>query len=212
MPTAPARPRRRQRPTPRISRAAAAWHHRNGWQAWLCHDGLPSGEDGRGRENPNRCPGAGQRAKPATRRHLLGFREREGKALGVPASRIAPAIRTKKRRPCTARSRRTPCARAKWASGRPAMREARAPAGQHKNTAPAGARSAGPSASSGNSRSACRAPDRHPDGPGRQARSAQRIEQVARRAAHSSFNVPGFALGWSGVSEQLAIRIRLDLS
>ena len=42
---------------------------------------------------------------------------------------------------------------------------------------------AGQSASSGKSRSACSAPDRHPDGPGRQARSAQRIEQAARRAA-----------------------------
>jgi hypothetical protein len=45
---------------------------------------------------------------------------------------------------------------------------------------------AGQSASSRNTRSDCSAPDRHPDGPGLQARSAKRIEQVARRAAPKS--------------------------
>ena len=32
---------------------------------------LPSGEDGRGRRNRNRCPDAGQRAQPATRGYSL---------------------------------------------------------------------------------------------------------------------------------------------
>jgi len=93
------------------------------------------------------------------------------------------------RRPCTARSRRTPCARAKWASGRPAMREERAPAGQVRNAAPSGAwpeamrdRALPPETPA----LLAPAPDRHPNGPGLQAWSAQRIEQVARRAAQDS--------------------------
>lgn len=52
-----------------------------------CGIGLPSGKDGRGRENRNRCPDAGKRAR--SDRHtgrLIRFREREGKALGVPAN------------------------------------------------------------------------------------------------------------------------------
>ena len=59
-------------------------------------------------------------------------------------------------RPCAARSRRTPCARAKWASGRLAMREARAHAGQLKKRRALRSRAAGPagkSAPSRNSRS-----------------------------------------------------------
>ena len=40
------------------------------------------GWEGEGKRN--RCPGAGQRAKPATRGQLFCFGKREGKALGVP--------------------------------------------------------------------------------------------------------------------------------
>lgn len=91
-----------------------------------------------------------------------------------------------RRRPCTGRSRRTPCARAKWASGRRAMREARAPAGQLRNAAPSGAWQKAMrdrARPSGTPAPLAPAPDRHPNGPGRQARSAQRIEQAARMEA-----------------------------
>lgn len=45
------------------------------------------------------------------------------------------------------------------------------------------------------------APDRHPDGPGLQARSAQRIEQVARRAARNSAMLREIsARGWASTS------------
>ena len=137
------------------------------------HAALPSGEDGRGRENPNRCPGAGQRAQPATRGCRLGFGNERAKPLAFPQG--SQQRSAQERRPCTARSRRTPCARAKWASGRPAMREARAPAGQLRNAAPSGA---WPSAMRDRARPPeapaplAPAPDRHPNGPGLQARSA----------------------------------------
>jgi hypothetical protein len=62
--------------------------------------------------------------------------------------------------------------RSERASGaQPARREARAPAGQHKNAAPSGARSAGQSATSLFPLIST-APDRHPNGPGLEAQSA----------------------------------------
>jgi hypothetical protein len=48
--------------------------------------GLPFGENGMGREKRNRCPGAGQRAKPATRGRLFPLWERKGKARGCSRS------------------------------------------------------------------------------------------------------------------------------
>jgi hypothetical protein len=70
---------------------------------------------------------------------------------------------------------------------RPARREARAPAGQHENTAPSGARSAGQSASF-RFPAQLPAPDCDPDGPRRPARSAEPIKRVARQgsAGHQS--------------------------
>lgn len=50
------------------------------------------------------------------------------------------------RHPCTARRQPDALRAGLWASGRPASREARVPAGQFKNAAPLGAQSAGQSA------------------------------------------------------------------
>jgi len=41
----------------------------------------------------NRCPGAGQRAKPATRGQLFCFGKREGEALGVPVYQETGPVR-----------------------------------------------------------------------------------------------------------------------
>jgi hypothetical protein len=89
--------------------------------------------------------------------------ERSAAPAGATTSRVSGS---QKRRPRTARRRRAMCRQAECATrllhhrcsatdaseratgARPARREMRAPAGQHKNGAPAGARSAGPSASS----------------------------------------------------------------
>ena len=59
----------------------------------------------------------------------------------------------------------------KCASGRPAMREARVPAGQDRKRRPLRSAKRGTECVR-NSRSTSPAPDRHPDGPGLQARSA----------------------------------------
>ena len=120
----------------------------------------------------NRCPGAGQRARSV--RHTgaaILLWEREGKALGVPtqsgngASRLPSPQRGTRMVPShgamqtDALRRQARHARTLWrsrssASGRPRRptarvrqeREARAPAGQRKDAAPLGARSAGQSA------------------------------------------------------------------
>lgn len=89
----------------------------------------------------------------ATRGRLFRFWEREGKALGVPANQETEAISlpcrnaAQERHPCTARRQSDALRAGLWASGRPASREARVPAGQDKNAAPLGARSAGQCAS-----------------------------------------------------------------
>ena len=138
----------------------------------------------------------------------LGTRGRSH--LGVPTNQTsAPAGATpsrvsgsQERRPRTARRRRATCRQAECAArllhrrcsaadaneratgACPARREARAPAGQYKNAAPAGAQNARDRARPSEiSAQLETAPDRHPDGPGLQARSAQRIERVARKAA-----------------------------
>ena len=67
---------------------------------------------GGGGKTANRCPGAGQRAQPATRGRLFAVWERGGKAPGVPPARIAAAIRTDNgtlaRRDAARRSARAP--------------------------------------------------------------------------------------------------------
>jgi hypothetical protein len=57
------------------------------------------------------------------------------------------------------------------------------PAGQHKEAAPSGARSAGKSASLENPAHFQNAPDRHPKGQDYRLGARERIERVARRAA-----------------------------
>jgi len=88
--------------------------------------GLPSGEDGLGREKRNRRPGAGQRAKPATRGRLFPLWERKGKAPVFPLN--------KQRRRSASLNREAEN------YGTLARRNARGPAGQFKNAAPLGAR------------------------------------------------------------------------
>ena len=60
--------------------------------------------------------------------------------------RRMPCWQAPSRHRCCAKSAAPPCPRQRETSGRPARREARVPAGQLKNTAPLGARSAGQSA------------------------------------------------------------------
>ena len=58
---------------------------------------LPSGEDGRGRENRKSMPWRGPAgASPPPGGVYLRFRGREGEPLGVHALKFAPAIRTHK--------------------------------------------------------------------------------------------------------------------
>ena len=155
------------------------------------HAALPSGEDGRGRVSGiDALARASGRAATATRGRLFRFGKREGKALGVPANQTngadqAPAAATRHNNGTLATARSQPDGvRAQLcASAHPAMREARAPAGQHKNAAPSGARSAGQSASA-------RTPAPLPPllivtrmGWDYRPGPRQRIEQVARRAA-----------------------------
>ena len=117
-----------------------------------------------------RCPGAGQRAQPATRGCLFRFGEREGKALGVPA-RSAPRSR-KHRHPCNGAKPPDALRARKCASGRPAMREARVPAGQDRKRRTLRSAQRGTECVLQLSRLISPAPDRHPAGPGPRARSA----------------------------------------
>jgi|GEM_PF-5755378 hypothetical protein len=78
-------------------------------------------------------------------------------------SRI-PCWRTPSGHRCCATSAAPPCPRQRETGGRSARREARVLAGQFKNAAPSGARSAGQSATSENPTHFRNAPDRHPKG------------------------------------------------
>ena len=114
----------------------------------------------------------------------IGVWEREGKALAFP-SRIAAAIRT---RTAPLHGAKPPDAlRAgqvgQRASGNERGKSACGLAQEHRALRSMATGHAGQSASARKSRAAWHAPDRHPDGPGLQAWSAQRIEQVARQGS-----------------------------
>lgn len=132
----------------------------------------------------------------------LAFAQHRSCAVRRCPSRISGS---QKRRPRTARRRRAMCRQDECVArllhrrcsaadanecatgARPARREARAPAGPHKDSAPAGAQNARDRARPSKTPAQPEtAPDRHPDGPGLKARSAQRIERVAQRAAPRS--------------------------
>jgi hypothetical protein len=68
--------------TPDTSTANRSFPNPLGGKPRAC--GLPSGEDGLGREKRNRRPGAGQRAKPATRGRRLRFGNERVKPLVFP--------------------------------------------------------------------------------------------------------------------------------
>jgi hypothetical protein len=155
---------------------------------------------------------ASGRAATATRGRLFWFGNERAKPLVFLLNQAIAPIRRSQRRaadrqqrcPRTARRRRVTCRqaerptrllreaqrrrRSERASGaHPARREARAPAGQHKDAAPSGARSVGQSAS-------LNLPAHHAPLPivtrmGRDYRPGprQRIERVVRRAARSEF-------------------------
>ena len=162
--------------------------------------------EGKPKSMPWRGPAGAQAT--ATRGRLFRFGEREGKALGVPAEpTIAPVRRSprraadhQQRRPRTARRRRVTCRRAECATrllreaqrrrrserasgAHPARREARAPAGQHQDAAPSGARSAGQSASLNLPAHSSPLPIVTRMGRDYRPGPRQRIERVARRAA-----------------------------
>ena len=69
-----------------------------------------------GREKRNRCPGAGQRAKPATRGRLFPLWERKGKALVFPPNKRTDAISL----PTPRRGTKTAPLQRRNADGRPA--------------------------------------------------------------------------------------------
>ena len=100
--------------------------------------------EGGGKTGIDALARASGRAATATRGRLFWFREREGKALGV-LHRDYPAIQPKTA-PLHGVTPPDGLRADLWASGRPARKEARVRAGQLKNAAPLGARSAGQSA------------------------------------------------------------------
>ena len=96
-----------------------------------------------------------------------------------------------KRHPCTVRRQPDALRAGLWASGRPARREARVPAGQNKKTAPSRS-AAGKSATFDNPAHLIRAPDRHRNGQDPRLGSRKRIERVAvwQRTAFPNLQIP----------------------
>jgi hypothetical protein len=126
---------------------------------------------------------------------MIGVWEREGKALGVPP-RIAGAIRTKTapwhgaKPPDALRAGQV----GQRASGNERGTSACGLAQEHRTLRSMATGHAGQSASSRKTPAPLApAPDRHPDGPGLQARSAQRIEQVARQGSGIAATPPNIS-------------------
>jgi hypothetical protein len=112
------------------------------------------GGGGKAESTPWSGPAGAQRPPHGGDYSALG--NERAKPLAFPPNRNggdqAPpaATRQRQRHPCATRRQSDVLRPGLWASGRPASRGARAPAGQLKNTAPSGARSAGKSATSEN--------------------------------------------------------------
>ena len=100
---------------------------------------LPSGEEGRGRGNRKSMPWrgpAGEARHPGE--SICGFGNERAKPLAFPRKdRVSDPKQTTA--PLHGAKPPDVLRAGQWASGRPAMREARVPAGQHKNAAPSGA-------------------------------------------------------------------------
>ena len=147
------------------------------------------GGGGKAESLPRRGPAVAQRLPHGGDYSALG--NERAKPLAFPPirkrSRSGSPGRTaaQRRHPCMARRQPDALRADLWASGRPASREARVPAGQHKNAAPLGAQSAGQSATSALPAHFLTLPIVTRMGRDYRPGLRQQIERVARRAAPS---------------------------